>query len=107
MHDNLRFDCQGFVVMPDHFHVLLVLGPGMTLESCMHVLCGYTSRQIALRRGEDTSIWQAGYWDHAIRSEDELLQQWAYLAENPVRKGFVHSTEAWPYFAFRPWPRSL
>ena len=42
-------------------------------------------------------VWQEGFFDHILRSDESYSQKWNYVRENPVRAGFVTSTEEWPY----------
>jgi len=32
-------------------------------------------------------IWQRGFFDHLLRSEESYGQKWNYVRENPVRGG--------------------
>jgi hypothetical protein len=32
-------------------------------------------------------IWESQYYDHAIRTDDELRERVSYCLQNPVRKG--------------------
>ena len=34
-------------------------------------------------------IWQEGFFDHILRSDESMAQKWEYVRENPVRAGFV------------------
>ena len=81
-----------FVVMPDHLHWLFQLGPGMTLPRLIQTLKANCARRINERgnkRGH--RIWQAGYHDRAIRSEEELSEIARYIVANPLRAGLVRS----------------
>jgi putative transposase len=42
-------------------------------------------------------IWQRGFFDHLLRSEESYGQKWNYVRENPVRAGLVTRAEDWPY----------
>ena len=41
--------------------------------------------------------WQKGFFDHVLRSEESYAEKWLYVAENPVRKGFVKQAGEWPF----------
>ena len=45
-------------------------------------------------------LWQRGYFDHVLRSEESYAEKWAYVRDNPVRAGLVDSWEAWPWQGF-------
>ena len=43
------------------------------------------------------TIWEEGFFDHILRSDESYLQKWNYVRENPVRAGLVKSEVDWPY----------
>lgn len=42
-------------------------------------------------------IWQEGYFDRAIRNEEELQKAFAYIQNNPVKAGYVQDKIDWPW----------
>ncbi len=42
-------------------------------------------------------IWQRGFFDHVLRSNESYSQKWNYVRENPVRAGLVENADDWPY----------
>ncbi len=42
-------------------------------------------------------IWEEGFFDHVLRSNESYSQKWNYVRENPVRAGLVKSAADWPY----------
>jgi REP element-mobilizing transposase RayT len=81
-----------FVVMPDHLHWLMQLGPQVTLSVCMRNVKTLS----ALRIGRP--IWQNGFHDHAIRQEEDLPSVARYVVSNPVRAGLVVKTGQYPHW---------
>lgn len=78
-----------WVLMPDHAHWLLHLGEGERLETSIGRLKAVSARyfnQVYKRRG---AIWARAFYDHALRSEDDLLPIARYVVANPVRAGLV------------------
>jgi REP element-mobilizing transposase RayT len=83
-----------FVVMPDHLHWLLALGEAMTLGRVVRLAKGRAARRINTLRREFgqpplAPLWQAGYHDRALRSEDDLRALARYVVGNPLRAGLV------------------
>ncbi|MES2983035.1 MAG: hypothetical protein V4727_12035 [Verrucomicrobiota bacterium] len=80
------------LLMPDHLHALLSfnneLGSGM--RNLIRNWKRYTAKAYAID-------WQRDYFDHRIRSENDMADKWNYIRENPVRAGFVDSHEKWPH----------
>jgi len=42
-------------------------------------------------------IWQRGFFDHVLRSDESYAEKWEYVRENPVRAGLVRIADEWPY----------
>ena len=42
-------------------------------------------------------LWQRGFFDHVLRSEESYAQKWAYVRDNPIRAGLVKRGDDWPY----------
>ncbi len=92
--DQGHFFLHGFVVMPEHLHVLLTTTQGLTLEKSIQLIKGGFS--FAVRTHFQGDVWQAGYHDHRVRDAEDFRNQLAYIAENPIRRRladhpFVHT----------------
>ena len=85
-----------YVIMPDHLH-LFVCGPDdFILGRSIGALKQALGKTIDWTKNSDP-IWQRGFFDHVLRSEESYGQKWNYVRENPVRAGFVTRAEDWPY----------
>jgi putative transposase len=71
-----------YVLMPDHLHWLMVLHEG-TLADVMRLLKGRSARAIG------QPIWQANYYDHAVRQEEDLQKMARYILANPLRANLI------------------
>jgi len=91
-----------WVVMPDHVHWLMQLRDG-NISRCMQSFKSRSSRAFNLLTGAQGSVWQRGFYDHCVRSDESLERQARYLIENPVRAGLVASVGEYPYLWSR-WP---
>lgn len=89
-------------VMPDHVHWMLQLRAG-TLAECMQRFKSQSARIINRLRGTSGSLWQAGYFDHAIRDESALRRHARYIAANPVRAGLCDRVDGYAH-AWCRWP---
>jgi putative transposase len=78
-----------FTVMPDHLHWLLMLGERQTLAGLVGWVKGTSSRQIGRIHGQTGGLWQRGFHDHAVRSEEDLRALARYVVANPLRAGLV------------------
>ena len=41
--------------------------------------------------------WQHGFFEHRLRSEQNMRDKAEYVLQNPVRAGLVQSAEEWPH----------
>ena len=87
-----------FVVMPDHFHILLT-PQQITLERCLGLIKGGFSPKI----GSKFPVWQCGFTDHRIRDREDFLTRLKYIHQNPVDERIVERCELYEYSpAYRP-----
>ena len=91
-----------WIVMPDHIHWLAQLR-GHSLGYCVQRFKARSSFLMNRRRGSSGAIWQAGYHDQAIRSEESLHRHAHYIMANPVRAGLATQIGEHPYGWCR-WP---
>jgi len=75
-----------FVAGPDDFNL------GKWIGTLKRVLSG----AIATGVSQDP-VWQRGFFDHLLRSEESYVQKWDYVRKNPVRAQLVERVEDWPY----------
>ena len=81
-----RFQLHGFVVMPDHIHVLITPSIDQSTAKCIQFIKGGYS--FAAREHSAGAIWHSGYHEHRIRDADDFRNQLLYIANNPIRKQY-------------------
>src|SRR5271166_536124 len=89
--DAQKFRLHAFVVMPNHFHLLLTVSEGMTLERVMQFIKGGFSYQAGKLLGLRYGIWQKSFVDRRVRDAAEFQRYLDYIHQNPVRSGLVNS----------------
>ncbi len=85
------------VIMPDHIHFVARLR-NVTLPALMQSLKGFTSRKINALLGREGPLWEPRYYEHALRTDEELLERVKYILQNPVRKGLVDDIKDYPHW---------
>ncbi len=85
-----------FVLMPDHFHLLLTPAPHITLERALQFIKGGSSHRIRKELGYKFPLWQTGFDDHRTRSLRDYEQHRMYIHKNPVRKRLARQAEDYP-----------
>lgn len=86
-----------FVLMPDHFHILLTPGPAFALERAVQFIKGGSSRKIAQRLNFRFPVWQPGFTDHRIRDSQDYNTHLQYIEQNPVKAGLALSAIDYPW----------
>jgi putative transposase len=89
-----------WVILDDHYHLLLRMHHGHDLPHFTGRLHGSVSRQI--------NIWDAvtghqvwhNYWDTCVRDEPGLWTRFNYIHQNPVKHGYVRKVEDWPFSSY-------
>jgi REP element-mobilizing transposase RayT len=100
--DRQSCDVIGWVVMPNHAHVLLRPYEGHELAGIMKRVKGISARKINQLLGTKGSVWQADYFDRYIRDSEDLLRKLEYIENNPVKAGLVKNPPDWRFSsAFR------
>jgi putative transposase len=92
------FVVAGYVLMPEHVHLLLGEPPHSSLSVALQVLKQKTSR--TLKKKSDRQFWQRRYYDFNVHSELKRVEKLRYMHRNPVRRGLVERPEDWPWSSF-------
>jgi REP element-mobilizing transposase RayT len=87
--------CVAWVVMPDHLHWLMELKHG-TLAELMCRIKSRSSRSINLTRRDQGRLWQRGYYDRALRRDEDIKDAARYIVMNPLRAGLVKRVGDYP-----------
>ncbi len=85
-----------WVVMPDHLHWLIELGP-QPLAPLMQRLKSRSAIAINGAAGRNGKrLWQKGFHDHALRNDEDLKGLARYIVANPMRAGLVRRIGDYP-----------
>lgn len=96
LHDGEAVESLAWVVMPDHLHWLVRLGP-LPLQALMQRLKSRSAiaiNQLDARSG--ARLWQKGFHDHALRQDEDLQAVARYVVANPLRAGLVRRLGDYP-----------
>ena len=95
--DKGAYQLHEFVVMPDHFHLLLTPGETTSLEKGVHLFKGVSSHEIHKHRVIRMEIWQVGFHDWTIRDGEDYRTKVGYIQMNPVQAHLIERPEDWPF----------
>jgi putative transposase len=96
VHARYRFDVVGYVVMPEHVH-LLVSEPER--ESLAVALQGL--KLSVARRARTRPFWLPRYYDFNVRTEAKRFEKLNYIHWNPMKRGLVDRPEDWRWSSYR------
>jgi len=112
----------GYVVMPEHVHLLLSEPERENLALVLQMLKQMVSRKLRPAskggpsyrevggpsyreaKGGDVQpqpFWQARYYDFNVWSEPKRVEKLRYIHRNPVKRGLVERPEDWLWSSFR------
>jgi putative transposase len=92
-----KYLLHSFVVMPDHFHVVITVGHETTIERAVQFIKG----GFAFRAGKSfrfrPPVWQRGFSEVRIYDSAHLSRVQEYIARNPAKLGLAHRVRDYPY----------
>jgi len=101
-HQQQNVNSLAFVIMPDHVHWLFTLQNNKSLSEVVKSVKGGSAYKIQKIRRKQSEIianqplWQDGYYDHAIRKEEDLQKMARYIVANPLRANIVKNIGDYP-----------
>ena len=106
-----RFVVLGYVVMPEHFHLLIsepqVGTPSTAMQSvkqrfAQRVVPRCRQRHPAQRPlSEPMPIWQPRFYDFNVWTEHKRIEKLRYMHRNPVKRGLTEEPEQWRWSSYR------
>ncbi|MGD0547791.1 MAG: transposase [Terracidiphilus sp.] len=90
------FHVFGYVVMPEHVHLLLSEPKRGMLDRAIQALKTSVSKQ-----SDQRPFWLPRYYDFNVHSEEKRVEKLRYMHRNPVTRGLVNRPEEWIWSSFR------
>jgi putative transposase len=92
-----KYRLHEFVVMPDHFHVLITVDADLTIERAVQLIKGGFSFRARMELELKAPVWQKGFSEIRVLDAETFENQAAYIRNNPVAAHLVKSAEEYPY----------
>ncbi|HUO33695.1 MAG TPA: transposase [Candidatus Acidoferrum sp.] len=97
-----RFLLHEFVIMPDHFHLLLTPSPDVPLEKAVQYIKGGFSFRAGRDLGFKQPVWQESFTNHRIRDAGDYQSHRGYIWNNPVKRFLAERPDLFPYSSAHP-----
>jgi putative transposase len=85
------------VFLPDHWHVICAPVYPLTISLVMKSFKTSSMILINRRHAESGELWQARFFDRALRTVKEYDEKVEYIHLNPVQAGLVRCPQGWPW----------
>jgi len=92
-----KYRLHEYVIMPNHFHLLITPIPPITLEKSVQFIKGGFSYRAKRELSFVGEIWQTSFYDRRVRDAIEYAHFRHYIHMNPVRKGLAPRPEEFPF----------
>lgn len=102
--EKYPFELSAWVILPDHFHLLL-----------KPVECNFSEIMLSFKKrftdnfkkrnqiSTNFSFWQDRFWDHVIRNDRDFKSHLDYIHYNPVKHRYVSKPEDWHHSSYSVW----
>lgn len=110
------FQVRAWVVLPDHLHCVWTMpGGDGDFSARWRLIKARFSRELPAGRRRSShgrrrerGIWQRRFWEHHVRTDEDLAACVHYCWYNPVKHGLVEEPHDWPYSSIhRDIPRQI
>ena len=88
----------GYVVMPEHVHLLISEPERGNLAIAIQMLKQITAHQL---KTTSDAFWLARYYDFNVWSESKVVEKLRYMHRNPVNRELVELPGDWEWSSFR------
>jgi putative transposase len=97
---SLDVAVHSYVLMPNHFHLLLTPKNGMALSHMLQAVGRRYVRYFNDAVGRTGTLWDGRYRCTVLQPERHLLACMAYIDANPVRAGLVLNAADYPWSSY-------
>ena len=93
-----RYQIHAFVLMPDHFHLLLTPAPDVSIEKAIQFIKGGFS----FRLKSKMPVWEKSFTLRHIEDPRDYETHRNYIHENPVQAHLCERAEDFPWSSANP-----
>jgi putative transposase len=97
-----RFLIHEFVIMPDHFHLLITPAEDVPVEKAVQYIKGGFSFRAKKELAYNAEIWQESYAERRIKDIVDYERHRTYIWENPVARFLAEKPAQYPFSSATP-----
>ena len=94
------FCVTGYVVMPEHVHLLVSEPDRGTLAVALQMLKQVSAHELR-QFTQGKAFWLARYYDFNVFTHNKRVEKLKYMHRNPVTRSLVEKPEDWPWSTYR------
>jgi len=83
----------GFIIMPDHYHLIMAVLGTKSLSNTMRSIDQYSAKKINTHLHRSGRFWEEGFFDHSLRNLQDYEVAIKYIHDNPVKTGLCSSPD--------------
>jgi putative transposase len=92
-----KYLLHGFVVMPDHIHLLITVTAEISIERAVQFIKAGFAFRAGKELGFIAPVWERGFSEVRICEPEAFARICEYIIQNPVRRGLVASPTDYPF----------
>ncbi len=97
----LEFKLFGYVIMPEHFHIIIAPSEKYSLSKIMNFIKGNFARKYNQIYKKTDHVWQRRYYETVLKDKKELINRINYIHNNPVRQKLVIDVKDYEFSSYR------
>jgi putative transposase len=100
LRERYGFLLVGYVVMPEHVHLLISETPARTPSSILMVLKHRVATDLKGARRNYPQFWQRRFYDFNVHSAQKIREKLNYMHANPIKRKLVKMPGDWLWSSF-------
>lgn len=97
-----KYRLHDFVVMPNHFHILITVNTDVTVERAVQFIKGGFSYRAGKELGLKAPVWQKGFSEIRVLELEAFENQRCYIRNNPVVAHLAATPDQYVYCSAQP-----
>jgi putative transposase len=94
------FKLVGYVVMPEHVHLLMSEPQRGTPSTVLKMLKQRVSRVLPSEDSPLPQFWQRRFFDFNVWTRKKKIEKLGYMHANPLKRGLVEDAKDWPWSSY-------